>query len=139
MSGIQEPAPDITTEPWIQEPAPDITTEPSIMFVNDAAALQFTTPSCPASNQFTTPSCPTSTVASPRSSGVAPPEPWDLDKIFLYPGRLGLHQAPLRRSSSCNIPLIKQTSAVPEILRDDYVGYIRDSGPNEMTLKRYKH
>lgn len=128
MSGIQEPAPDITTESWVQEPTPDITSEPSIMFVNDAAALQFTTPSCPAS-----------TVASPRSSGIAPPEPWDLDKIFLYPGRLGLHQAPLRRSSSCNIPLIKQTSAVPEILRDDYVGYIRDSGPNELTLKRYKH
>ena len=101
----------------------DTTLHKAIMFVNDAAA------------QLASPSCPTSAGTSPRCSATAPPDPWDLtDKGLLSPGKI---LGPLRRSSSVNIPLIKQASAVPEILRDDYVGYIRDSGPTDLALKRY--
>lgn len=96
-----------------------------IMFVNDVARSHSSP--CP-------PSCPTSTITTPRYSTTdSPQNSWDLpDKVLLSPpNRL----MPLRRSSSVNIPLIKQSSAVPEILREDYVGYIRDSGPCDVPLK----
>ena len=96
---------------------------PDTVFVND-------------SHEPCSPSCPASAVTSPRCSATAPPDSWDLtDKVLLHPGRV---QGPLRRSSSVNIPLIKQSSGVPEILREDYVGYIKDSGPSEILSKRYR-
>ena len=56
-----------------------------------------------------------------------------VDTLTLCPPKREHYTGSLRRSSSVNLPLLN-TGRVPDILKDDYVGFIRESGPDqEMT------